>query len=462
MDNVESRIFETIEIGNKWAVLVGINEYEDTSFRSLNYCVNDINSFYKIILDSEKGKYIEDNVELLIDGGSLLPRRNILLSKLRKICRNAAVDDSILFYFSGHGTVRNDSSYLLCRDSFNNALTETAISINNIRRIMQDSLARIKIIILDACHSGAIKGVKDSGMMLQEFYDTVYPAPEGFIILTSCKLYEYSYEYEEMEKSVFSYYFIEGLNGNADKDKDGLITLTDSHKYTYDNVTKWAFSKNLEQTPTLEAKIAGYVPFIYSEIKEVEEVKLNETVIEKVQFESYYVESESQAKLMAQSFLGELLNYYNFNDIKKTRDTLYEFPNGNIEIKGTRPEPVFIVIDFETMVDSEKSQEILSKILNIECEWDHLRYYITKNIDFNKLFRRCKTNSFKVISFEPGPEKRMIQFESKMWANTKTSFISEKGINYIEIMPLTGMTLDQNFYEVINLNNISEFLKGLF
>ena len=66
-------------------------------------------------------------------------------------------------------------------------------------------MARIKIIILDACHSGTVKGVKNSGIMSKEFYDTIYPVPEGFVILTSCKLYEYSYEYEQMKKSVFSY-----------------------------------------------------------------------------------------------------------------------------------------------------------------------------------------------------------------------------------------------------------------
>jgi len=462
MENAQSRIFETIEIGNKWAVLVGINEYEDTSFRSLNYCVNDINSFNEIILDSKKGKYSEDNIELLIDGEELLPRRNILLSKLIKVCRSAEDDDVVLFYFSGHGTVRDGISYLLCRDSFNNALTDTAIPIKNIRRIMQESLARIKIIILDACHSGAIKGVKDSGIMSKEFYDTIYPVPEGFMILTSCKLNEYSYEYEEMKKSVFSYYFIEGLNGNADKDNDGLITLTDSHKYAYDNVTKWAFSKNLEQTPTLEAKIAGYVPFVYSEIEKVEEIQVDVNVIDNVQFESYYVESISQAISMAQNFLGELLNYVSFDNIKKINDNVYEFPNGKVEIKGSSERPAYIIIDFNTGLDQEKSQEILSRILNIECEWDHIRYYINKSIDFDKLYRKCMDNSFKMISFEPGPEKRMIQFESKVWANTKTSFISEKGQNYIEIMPLTGSTLDQNFYDIINIKNISEFLKDLF
>ena len=53
-------------VGNKWALLVGINDYEDEEIRDLKYAVNDAKEIYKILIDPECGGFDRENVILLV------------------------------------------------------------------------------------------------------------------------------------------------------------------------------------------------------------------------------------------------------------------------------------------------------------------------------------------------------------------------------------------------------------
>jgi len=232
-----------VEVGKKLILLVGINNYEDPLISRLNFSVRDIEEFYKILVDPEIGRCDENNVKVLSDERDEKPTRNNIISKLKSICRSANPEDYVLFYFSGHGYEKDGKSYLLCSDTYFNAVEETALSTEFVRKTLESSLARVKIIILDACHSGVIKGVKNSGKMTEQLFKAFFPPPEGFAVLSSCKLGEYSYEWPEKEHSVFSYYLLEGLRGKADKDEDGIISLTELYRYTSENVKKMGFPK---------------------------------------------------------------------------------------------------------------------------------------------------------------------------------------------------------------------------
>jgi len=266
--NIQSKSKRTtnlIELGNKLALLVGINEYEDSSINQLNFSVKDTQDLHGVLIDPKKGKYQDENVKVLSDTNSEKPRRSNILSKLTTLSRSANPDDSILFYFSGHGDEIEGKPYLLCSDSYRNTIEQTALQSDLIRKTMESSLARVKIIILDACHSGVLKGVKASGIMTKAFFESFFPPPEGFVVLSSCKVGEFSHEWTEKEHGVFSYFLLEGLKGRADRDEDGIVTITDAYKYTSEKVRGWAFQKGLEQNPILDAKISGDIPLVFVE-----------------------------------------------------------------------------------------------------------------------------------------------------------------------------------------------------
>jgi len=177
---VSEERFTSIE--NKWAVLIGINNYDDPTIRPLNYSISDIKLFYSVLRDEERGKYDSDKVKLLIQDdveGSITPIRSNILSALSHLSKVATKTDSILIYFSGHGFEDNGKSYLLPSDARTDVLSETAIPIEWINDIIEESEARIKIIIFDSCHSGAILDKESVGPMKEEFYKAIFKEAEG-------------------------------------------------------------------------------------------------------------------------------------------------------------------------------------------------------------------------------------------------------------------------------------------
>ena len=84
----------------------------------------------------------------------------------------------MLFHFSGHGIAEGGESYLLPRDAKAAALRYTAVAMADVRTIFEQSPARAKVIILDACHAGASIG-RSAAIMTPEFIQRVFEEAEG-------------------------------------------------------------------------------------------------------------------------------------------------------------------------------------------------------------------------------------------------------------------------------------------
>ena len=70
----------------------------------------------------------------------------------------AEPDDTLLFYYSGHGRTLSQQLYLCAGDTIVDRLHSTAISEATLNAIVASSLAQVKILVLDCCHSGMLKG----------------------------------------------------------------------------------------------------------------------------------------------------------------------------------------------------------------------------------------------------------------------------------------------------------------
>ena len=56
-----------LEIRNKRAVLVGINEYGDNSIKNLSYSVADVTSTQEVLTDPKRAGYDPANLRLMVD-----------------------------------------------------------------------------------------------------------------------------------------------------------------------------------------------------------------------------------------------------------------------------------------------------------------------------------------------------------------------------------------------------------
>ncbi|MBN1487595.1 MAG: AAA-like domain-containing protein [Anaerolineae bacterium] len=231
--------------GKAWAVLVGINHYECDFIHSLKVCVDDVKAIHQAL----SGGY--EVAKLLTDA-----TRADILGGLSTVAQAAAEDDLLLFYFSGHGMAQNGESYLLARDTQLSALKHTAIAMKDIRELIEQSPAHAKVIVLDACHSGASIG-KAEPVMTSEFIQRVFEQAEGMAVLASCKENQQSWEWTEKHRSVFTYYLLDALTGKADFEKKGFVTVSDTSNYVSNGVKTWAAQRGVPQTPTLQYTVAG-------------------------------------------------------------------------------------------------------------------------------------------------------------------------------------------------------------
>jgi uncharacterized caspase-like protein len=139
-------------------VLVGVDEYEDRpNYGRLHICVRDVDANREQLV---AGGFDPARIRLLTDRTTNEPptRANVLAA-LKSVADATERDDLLLFY-SGHGDEANGESYLVGRDGRQLVLDDTAVLISWVKEIMLEAPARAKVIILDACHSGADVGGK--------------------------------------------------------------------------------------------------------------------------------------------------------------------------------------------------------------------------------------------------------------------------------------------------------------
>jgi len=252
-----------------WGLFIGINEYTDNGISNLTVCKEDIYNFYTLLTNHN---FEKDKIKTLISNPSDSvfgsPSRANILSGLNSLSDSAGENDLLLFYFSGHGLLYKESAYLLPCDTRTNSIIDTAITIDKVKKIIKKSAAKAKVIIFDACHSGLFMG-KSTNKMPQEFLINVFEEAEGLAILSSCKQDEVSWEWQDKKMSVFTYFLLEGLQGKADFEEKGFITLSDINRYLVAKVKNWAFKNNKNQTPTLKYEVVGDITLIIkNQIKE--------------------------------------------------------------------------------------------------------------------------------------------------------------------------------------------------
>lgn len=247
---------QSLGTGNRWAVLIGVNEYKDkANYGRLHVCAEDVEAVREQLV---AGGFYPARIRLLTDHTpDEPPSRANILTALKAVADATEPDDLLLFYYSGHGDEESGESYLVARDGQRLVLSDTAVPVSRVKKIMEQAPARAKVIVLDACHSGADIGGKGSRPMSAEFIRRVFEEAEGMAILASCKQGQLSYEWHERKRSVFTHFLLEALTGKADRGKKGFVTVHDTSNHVTDGVKLWASQRNTSQTPTLQYTVVG-------------------------------------------------------------------------------------------------------------------------------------------------------------------------------------------------------------
>ncbi len=168
-------------------------------------------------------------------------------------------DDLLLLHLSCHG-VKDDSGelYFAATDTALDLLEATAVSSSFVNRVMERSRAGRVLLLLDCCYSGAFaRGLTSRAGGSVDVNERL--GGKGRAVITASSALQFAFEgqrltdgdIEASEPSVFTSALVRGLRtGDADRDRDGWVSLDELYAYLHDEVTKvtpdqtpkkWAF-----------------------------------------------------------------------------------------------------------------------------------------------------------------------------------------------------------------------------
>ncbi|MBD2360920.1 caspase family protein [Anabaena minutissima FACHB-250] len=251
-----SHLTHTLEIGEAklWLLLVGVNQYQDERLPSLRYSSVDCQGLAAALADATQA-FPHKQECVHHDFVSQQPLLSKVRESLEQITNTAQPQDTILFYFSGHGMLEpNSQQAILClADTQTDDLLNTGLELQELLQLLGNSQAQTQLVWLDACHSGSLtfRGARNDSTQqalpnptpqIVELLRQRAKQSKGFYALLSCDTNQQSWEFPELGHGVFTYYLMRGLRGEA-ADSQGLIDADGLYRYVYHQTKQY-----IEQT----------------------------------------------------------------------------------------------------------------------------------------------------------------------------------------------------------------------
>lgn len=234
-----------------YAVVIGVGGYEDANIRPLRFSERDAEEVYRVLI-SQDGGFEARNVHKLIG-------RDATLANIRRELEEwlpsvAKAGDRVIIYFAGHGFIDSGKGYLAPYDTTLRKLQSSAYPMAALETVMGSSIkARWKALFTDACHSGAMQPItkETSDEAVNQSLASLGASISLFSFAASTSR-EQSFEDPNLEggRGLFSYYLVKGLDGQADDDRDGLVTAAELVHYVTRTVYEHARRYNVTQSPT--------------------------------------------------------------------------------------------------------------------------------------------------------------------------------------------------------------------
>jgi formylglycine-generating enzyme required for sulfatase activity len=230
----------------KLALVIGINNYpEESGLSKLKWAVKDATD---LAAELTRQGYTVD--PLLDERVTKVAIRVHLTNMLKRLDPNSG---TVVFAFSGHGGQVGRDQYLATYESSAEDLDKTGASVEDLRKLLEDSGAPRKMMFLDACRNVTTPGGKDSAAPIEPMVEL--SSSKGLRLLVSTGPRTRSYEYDSLQHGLFTYYMIEGLKGAAAR-ADGLVTFGTLASY----VTRTVKDYNPSQIPYTDGQSTGEFP----------------------------------------------------------------------------------------------------------------------------------------------------------------------------------------------------------
>ena len=229
-------------MGRRLGLFVGINHYQDPTFRPLQYAETDAKAFAQWLVDPRGGAWNPAEVHVTTGQGATKDR---LEAELMQLCVHAAeAEDLIFIYFAGHALIDDATgeSYLAGSNSLY-AQPRSALSLSALaRNALGLSRAAQVILMLDCFQtgfgwSGRRASPFDFQPLIGPVVQQVLQQSQGRIVYCTCRGNDLTPEVGAKGLGATLYRVIVGLSGPVKDPVTGQITLQHLHAYINSNAS---------------------------------------------------------------------------------------------------------------------------------------------------------------------------------------------------------------------------------
>jgi hypothetical protein len=161
-------------------------------------------------------------------------------------------------YYSGHA---DESGILLGGAHYDYA---------RLRQRIRDVPADVHIAIVDSCASGSFTRMKGGARMPPFLHDKSNQV-QGFAFLSSSSADESAQESDKIGASFFTYFFVAGLRGAADRNRDGKITLSEAYQFSYEQTLgRTQNTAHGPQHPAYDMHLSGTGDVVITDLRSTE------------------------------------------------------------------------------------------------------------------------------------------------------------------------------------------------
>lgn len=240
---------------NAVAVVIGNRDYENPDVPTVDHALQDAASMRKYLIESFG--FDENNIIFLAnatqaDFNGTFGTKEDHRARLFNLVRENESD--LFIFYSGHGApdLATEDAYFLPSDCDPSLVRFNGYAINTLYDNLSKIPYRSLTVVIDACFSGqsdrgtltpqaSIVRIRSNNSVLKDPKAMVFTAATGAQVASW---------YPAQSHGLFTYYFLKGLQGDANANRDRELTLGEMRSYLNEEVPYMARRlRNRDQTP---------------------------------------------------------------------------------------------------------------------------------------------------------------------------------------------------------------------
>jgi formylglycine-generating enzyme required for sulfatase activity len=211
--------------GKKYALLVGVKNYDPSILKPLEYSEQDMISMGEALVALGFDVVVMTSQQEIPTRVPMMPED--IITQLDRRLRDRRKEDLVLISLSGHGVQLKSDAVLadgsketyFCPQRADLRDRKTLLPLSEVIRRMESSEAGRKLLLVDACRD-EVEPPEVINKTVEIELDPVGPRrrrkPEGMAALFSCSPGERSFELRQLGHSAFTYHVLRYLRGQCD------------------------------------------------------------------------------------------------------------------------------------------------------------------------------------------------------------------------------------------------------